>query len=234
MRLDEWIVWKQLLPSKSKAIRFIREVGVNVKGKLIIKPGYRIKTTDLIDIDTSALVRFKKPQGFYKLEFLTSTNFIPFSSEDKCLDVGASAGGFSLYMLERNVQSVLAIEISSDFEPFLEEIHNIFPNKFSYWIKDFFKLTSSSFPHPFNLITADLTLDPYFLLEKLELFTSILQPSSIQARLLLTIKTGKIINLKDVLVKIERKAGTLCSGTSLKWLESRPDKQERFLLLLKS
>lgn len=233
MRLDEWLVQKKGI-SKTRAARFIREIGVTVNGKLMKKTGYRIKVTDTVNIDEKLLEKFRKPLGYHKFEWLASQFDIPFNSQDKCLDLGASSGGFSLYLLEQNVQSVLAIEISSDFEPFLEEIRVKFPNKFSYWIKDFFKLPPSSFPHSFNLVTTDLTLDPYFLLEKLEIFTSLLQPSPIQARLLLTIKTGKITDINDALTKIEHKINKLCTDISLKWLESLPDKQERFLLLLKS
>ncbi len=235
MRLDEWLTQKQYFSSRSKAIRFIRENGVKINEKLIKKPAYRVKRHDQVNIEENELQIFTKPLGYSKMTWLSlNPHFPPFNLHDKCLDVGASAGGFSLYMLEQNVQSVLAIEISSDFEPFLKEIRNQYPNKFSYWIKDFFKLTPSSFPHSFNFITVDLSLDPYFLLKKLEFFTSLLQPSSIQARLLLTIKTGKITNLKDILQKIEQKIDTLCSNTSCIWLESLPDKQERFLMLLKS
>ncbi|MFX1284593.1 MAG: S4 domain-containing protein [Promethearchaeota archaeon] len=235
MRLDEWLVQTQYFSSRSKANRFIRNIGVIINEKLVKKPAYKVKLHDHVNIEESALQTFTKPLGYVKMKWLSSNpHFPPINLQDKCLDIGASAGGFSLYLLEQNVHSVLAIEISPDFKPFLEEIQNKFPNKFSYWIKDFFKITSNSFPCLFNLITADLTLDPYFLLEKLELFTSLLQPSSIQARLLLTIKTGKITNFKDVLVKIEQNVDDLCTDISLKWLESLPDKQEQFLLLLKS
>ncbi|MFX0013334.1 MAG: S4 domain-containing protein [Promethearchaeota archaeon] len=234
MRLDEWLFQKQgLLPSKSKAIQFIREIGVEINGKLVQKPGYRVKDTDLLDIESSSLENYKKPFGYRKFKFLTSKTSIPFSIKDKCLDIGASAGGFSLYMLEQGVESVLAIEISSRFQPFLEEIRKQYPDKFSYWIEDFFKLTLNRFPHLFNLVTADLTLDPYFLVRNLDLFVSILEPSTIQARLLLTIKTGNITSTNNIMNQVEELINQISSDLTYQWLESLPDKQELFLLLLK-
>lgn len=233
MRLDEYLVQTQLLSSRSKANRFIREVGVLINGNLIKKPAYPLKPKDIVEISEEILKNYQKPLGYHKLEWLVSNSPLSFSSEDHCLDLGASAGGFSIFMLERT-ESVLAIEISPQFEPFLKDIKNKW-SKFSYRIKNFFEMTLKDFPHSFNVITADLTLDPYFLIQNLDLFPPLLQENTeTQARLLLNIKTGIIPQIQDLTNVIEKKVKQLFQNSSYIWIESLPSKQELFLLLLSS
>ncbi|MFX0184719.1 MAG: S4 domain-containing protein [Candidatus Hodarchaeota archaeon] len=231
MRLDEYLVQNQLLSSRSKANRFIREVGVLINGNLIKKPAYLLKLMDRVEINEKILKNYEKPLGYHKLEWLVLNSPLSFGSEDLCLDLGASAGGFSIFMLERT-ESVLAIEISPQFEPFLKDIKNKYSN-FSYKIANFFDMTLKDFPHLFSVITADLTLDPYFLIQNLDLFPPLLkEKTKTQARLLLNIKTGIITQIQDLTGIIEKKVKQLFQNPSCSWIESVPGKQELFLLIL--
>ncbi len=122
------------------------------------KPAYRVKTHDNIEIKESEIQKFVKPVGYHKIESISSILDFPLiSPTDQCLDIGANVGGFSIFMLEKNVDSVLAIEISPQYEPPLREIKEQWPN-FSYRIANFFELNIDDFsPQTFSLITADLT-----------------------------------------------------------------------------
>ncbi len=235
MRLDEWFVHNQLFPSRSRAIRFIRENGVRINDKLVKKPAYRVKTHDKIETKELIIQRFGKPVGYHKIEFLSSNLDFPLiSPKDQCLDIGANVGGFSIFMLENNVDSVLAIEISPQYEPSLREIKEQWSN-FSYRIANFFEVNIDNFsPQSFSLITADLTLDPFFLLENLDRFNQLLQPTSISARLLLTIKTGKVSDPQGVIAAIEQKIPNFFPDSSHMWLKSLPGKQEHILLIIRS
>ncbi len=137
-RLDEWLVKKGIFESRKRAIKYIREIGVYIDGKHVIKPSYRITPPINLQLDSTLVTHYNKPQGYHKLARVTSNpKVIPFSKNDVCLDVGANVGGFSLYMLEQGVKSVDAIEISPQFEKTLKQIAVKWPN-FSYKIANFF------------------------------------------------------------------------------------------------
>ncbi|MFX0172517.1 MAG: S4 domain-containing protein [Candidatus Hodarchaeota archaeon] len=231
MRLDEYLVQNQLISSRSKANRLIQEVGVLINGNLIKKPAYLLKPKDRVEINKEILRNYEKPLGYHKLVWIELNSPLSFNSEDFCLDLGASAGGFSIFMLERT-KSVLAIEISPQFKPFLEDIKNKWSN-YSYRIANFFEMTPKDFPYSFNVITTDLTLDPYFLIQNLDLFPPLLQENAeTQARLLLNIKTGNINQIQDLTNQIEKKVMQLFQNPSCIWIKSVPGKQELFLLII--
>ena len=195
------------------------------------KPAYKVKTQDNIEIKESLIQRFLKPIGYHKIELVTSNLDFPLiSPKDQCLDIGANVGGFSIFMLENNVESVFAIEISPQYESSLKEIKDKWPN-FSYTIANFFEMNIDEFsPQTFSLITADLTLDPFFLIKNLDRFNQLLQPTS-SARLLLTIKTGKVPDPQEAIAAIEKKIPDFFPNSSHMWLKSLPDRQERILLI---
>jgi len=178
MRLDEYITHKKYFSSRTKANRFIREHGVLINGKMVNKPSYNVKTSDIIEINHNGVQKYDKPQGYHKLELIVNNPEFPqLKSTDKCLDIGASAGGFSRFMLEQSVHSVLAIEISRDFESDLKQLSDKWPN-FNYLIQNFFELRKKEYLSSFSFITADLTLDPEFLLQNLHYLPQFLNLNS--------------------------------------------------------
>lgn len=230
MRLDEYITHKKYFSSRTKANRFIREHGVPINGKLVIKPSYNVKTIDIVEINHNDVQKYDKPLGYHKLELIVNNpEFPPLKSTDKCLDIGASAGGFSLYLLEQEVHSVFAIEISHDFEFNLKQIRDKWPN-FTYLIQNFFKLRKNE-KNSFSLITVDLTLDPEYLKQKLHYFYQFLNLKIKSARILIAIKTGKINNLKQIKKSIEQEVETAFPEFSYNWLNSVDNKKEIFLLI---
>ncbi|MFW9998422.1 MAG: SAM-dependent methyltransferase, partial [Candidatus Odinarchaeota archaeon] len=208
---------------------FIREKGVTISDKKVNKPAFKIQPHHSVELDEGEVLKYSKSVGYRKLEKIASSTVFPaFTTSDRCLDLGANVGGFSLYMLEQGVASVFAIEISSQYEPYLKRIKDKWPN-FSYRIMNFFDMGIDDFPDTYNVITADLTLDPRFLVQNL---AKLVQPSRIPARFLITVKLGKIKDSAALLTDIERSIRTFLPESSLNWLESLPDKQELVLLVI--
>ncbi|MFX0086897.1 MAG: S4 domain-containing protein [Candidatus Hodarchaeota archaeon] len=233
MRLDEYIVQKKYFSSRTKANRFIREYGIRINGKYVNKPSYRVRMSDIIEINHEAILKYEKPLGYHKIKVIANkSEFPPINTNDICLDIGASAGGFSLFMLKQGARKVLAVEISHEFEHNLKQIVEKWPN-FSYLIANFFDLRKTDFSNTFSLITVDLTLDPNYLIKNLHLFPQLLQSSMKPVRILFTIKTGKINDLIDLKTSFEKKILVLFPEFSYNWLRSTEDKKEIFLLLIR-
>lgn len=231
MRLDEYITHKKYFSSRTKANRFIREHGVLINGKMVNKPSYNVKTSDIIEINHNGVQKYDKPLGYHKLELIVNNpEFPPIKSSDKCLDIGASAGGFSLFLLEQEVHSVFAIEISQDFEFNLKQLSDKWPN-FTYLIQNFFELRKKEYLNYFSLITVDLTLDPEYLVQNLHYFPQFLNSNIKPARILIAIKTGKINNLKQIKKSIEQEVETVFPEFSYNWLNSVDNLKEIFLLI---
>lgn len=232
MRLDEWIVRKKYLSSRSKANRFIREHGILINGIKVNKPSHRIRSDDAIELDQVRIQKYNKPLGYHKFELIASNSRFPFSinSNDVCLDIGASVGGFSLFMLEHGAKKVHAIEISPTFEYHLKELADNWPN-FTYEIANFFEVIKKPISDSFSLITADLTLDPYYLLQQLHLLPILLNNDISPARIVLTIKTGNIRSIQVFKQTMEENIQKLFPNFDYFWLESLQDKKEVYFLI---
>ncbi len=233
MRLDEYIVQKRYITSRTKANRFIREYGIRINNRKVNKPSYRVKVNDSIEINNEILVKYEKPLGYHKIKAIANNSeFPPINTNDICLDIGASAGGFSTFMLEHGVKRVLAVEVSQEFEYYLKQIAEKWPN-FSYLIANFFDLRKTNFTDSFSLITIDLTLDPSYLIKNLELFPPLLNPDIKPVRIFISIKTGNIKNIKELKYLIEQKIEKIFPEFSHNWFKSIEEKKEIFLLLIR-
>ncbi len=227
MRLDEWLVKKGFISSRSKANRFIRNKGVRVNTKQCMKPAYIVKKTDEILLDKSLLIKFTKPLGYQKLDLFVNQAEIPFYPNDQVLDIGASAGGFCKYILEQNIESLLAIEISPQFKPFLYLLKDEYPN-FSYHIGNVFTLPTPLTEKRFNLVTIDLTIDPIFLLDNIINLLLLVTSNEHPARVLCIIK---IENPDDVDIIIRKYTSHIKNSVpnlqKLIFLDSLPEKNEK-------
>lgn len=108
MRLDCYLVEQGLAPSRSKAHEMIEEGSVVVNGKVVLKSSLSILNQEVIVtaipyVSRSAL----KLKGFLEQTSLRIR-------DKKCLDVGASTGGFTQVLLEFGAQHVTAIDVGSD------------------------------------------------------------------------------------------------------------------------
>lgn len=100
-RLDALIVGLGLVPSRSKAQRLIRDGHVLVDGVAVTKPAANVATASSITVDKGDDY---VSRGAYKLigafdEF--SGRGLPSPRGLRCLDIGASTGGFCDVLLRR-------------------------------------------------------------------------------------------------------------------------------------
>ncbi|MHA2155511.1 MAG: S4 domain-containing protein [Candidatus Hodarchaeales archaeon] len=231
MRLDEWLVKQGLMSSRSKANRFIRNKGVCVNTTQCTKPAYLVKKTDDISIDESRLAEYNEPLGYQKLAFFVNQANIPFNSDDRVLDLGPSAGGFSKYILEQNIETLHAVEISPKFEPFFRLLKGEFKN-FSYYIGDIFPLITTLAEQQFTLVTIDLTIDPIFLLDHIIELSLLTSSNKLPARVLCIIKIENPHDVDIILQKYREKIEkSIPNLQKLIFLDSLPEKKEKAMYL---
>jgi 23S rRNA (cytidine1920-2'-O)/16S rRNA (cytidine1409-2'-O)-methyltransferase len=105
-RLDIWLFENQFAPSRSKAHDFIERGLVKVNGVVVHKTGYKVKSTDKIEVEVDHYVS----RSAHKL--IKALDVFQINAQDKtCLDVGASTGGFTQVLLERHAKYVYAVDV---------------------------------------------------------------------------------------------------------------------------
>lgn len=109
-RLDHWMVEQGLVKSRSQATRLIRAGFVMVDGQVVNKPSRTV--TPEVEIQITRDDRYVG-RGGEKLE--AALEYFKISVEGrKCLDVGASTGGFTDCLLQHGAAEVLAIDVGHD------------------------------------------------------------------------------------------------------------------------
>jgi 23S rRNA (cytidine1920-2'-O)/16S rRNA (cytidine1409-2'-O)-methyltransferase len=110
MRLDVYLTQKGFEDSRERAKALITGGNVTVDGAVITKPAFDIsETTPVIEIQN------KMPyvgRGGLKLQYALNHFGIELSGK-KCLDIGASTGGFTDCMLSCGAKSVICIDVGS-------------------------------------------------------------------------------------------------------------------------
>jgi len=124
MRLDTYLVENNLVPTKSKAQRAIKEGLVTINGIIVTKPSKVVKETDYVDIKDQKLAGM--PSGYYKLKALQEKLGI-IKPTDIVLDLGSSAGGYLMFASEIATE-IFGIEFSEEFRKPLEKIVEKCPN----------------------------------------------------------------------------------------------------------
>ncbi|BBG65456.1 RNA binding methyltransferase FtsJ like [Hydrogenimonas sp.] len=107
MRLDRLLVQKGLVHSRNKAQELICEGSVRVDGKVVKKASFIAGESASISIDGPALYvsrAARKLEGFLKVHPVDIGG-------KRCLDVGASTGGFTQVLLQRGASSVTALDV---------------------------------------------------------------------------------------------------------------------------
>lgn len=109
-RLDQSLVSRGLLPTRSQAESYIRLGQVKVNGKVITKPGTMVEETDDILSQISeqyvsrAGLKLASVAELFKLDFRSKT----------VLDVGSSTGGFTDYALQHGASKVIAVDVGTE------------------------------------------------------------------------------------------------------------------------
>ena len=110
-RLDNELVTRGLLPTRSKAQAAIREGCVLVNGATCEKPGRKVGDGDVLDVVGRVLPYVSR--GGLKLERAIETWGIDLTGA--CLlDIGSSTGGFTDCALKHGAARVVAVDVGTD------------------------------------------------------------------------------------------------------------------------
>lgn len=111
IRLDIALVKKGIILTREKAKKLIKNEYVKVNGKTIKKSSTIVFENDLIDVETKYLKYVGR--GGYKLEKILDKLNIDLENKI-CIDIGASTGGFTDCMLQKNANKIYAIDVGRD------------------------------------------------------------------------------------------------------------------------
>jgi 23S rRNA (cytidine1920-2'-O)/16S rRNA (cytidine1409-2'-O)-methyltransferase len=107
-RLDETLVARSLSPSRSRARDMVLRGSVSVNGVTARKPAKSIAATDVITVHDSAQAYVSRAA----LKLIHALDHFKLSPAGRqCLDIGASAGGFTQVLLERGAAHVIALDV---------------------------------------------------------------------------------------------------------------------------
>lgn len=107
MRLDVYLVDKGLVESRNKASRLISERKILLDGKIISKPSENLDDREHI-VEILEQDKYVS-RGGLKLEAALDY-FKVVVKDKKCIDIGASTGGFSDCLLQRGAKSICAVD----------------------------------------------------------------------------------------------------------------------------
>ncbi len=106
MRLDIYLSENGYVKSRSRAKELIEKGSVKVNGVVVTKPSFEVENPD-IELDESSMPFVGR--GGFKLEAALD-NFKIDVSGLRCIDIGASTGGFTDCLLQRGAEHVLALD----------------------------------------------------------------------------------------------------------------------------
>lgn len=109
-RLDQALVARGLVGSRSQAESFIKLGKVEVDGKIITKSGYMVRDNAVLNL--TAKEQYVSRAGL-KLASVAELLGLDFRSKT-VLDVGSSTGGFTDYALKHGARKVIAVELGTD------------------------------------------------------------------------------------------------------------------------
>lgn len=107
-RIDVLLVEKGLIPTREKAKRTIMAGLVFVDGQRVDKPGTTIDVTSSIEVKGDAIPYVSR--GGLKLEKAIQTYDLNLQGA-RCMDIGASTGGFTDCMLQNGADHVISVDV---------------------------------------------------------------------------------------------------------------------------
>jgi 23S rRNA (cytidine1920-2'-O)/16S rRNA (cytidine1409-2'-O)-methyltransferase len=150
LRLDQYLVEKGLAPTREKAQALIMSGLVLVDGKVIDKPGQRVKEN--VNVEIKEPFRYVS-RGGYKLEHALEK--LGLSVEGfTILDVGSSTGGFTDCLLQRGAKKVYAVDVG---KAQMDQKLRQDPRVVLYEETDARELTERHIPEKVDLITMDVS-----------------------------------------------------------------------------
>lgn len=109
-RLDQAMVVRGLVPTRSQAESYIKLGEVQVGGEVIAKPGYFVREDAEIKLTASEQYVSRAALKLASVAEVLKLNF-----QDKViLDVGSSTGGFTDYALQHGAKKTIDVEVGTD------------------------------------------------------------------------------------------------------------------------
>lgn len=106
-RIDAEIVARGIARSRERAKEMIKSGCVTVNGKPVKKASFEVGTGDIIE---SSEQEIYVGRGALKIQKATEFFGLDFSGK-VCLDIGASTGGFTDFMLKNGAEKVFAVDV---------------------------------------------------------------------------------------------------------------------------
>ncbi len=113
-RLDRALVSRGLARSRGIAHDMITQAAVRVSGLTVTKPAHAVASTDRIEVSPEAMPSWVG-RGAEKLEAAMREwpDFVARIDGARCVDVGASTGGFTQVLLSRGARQVVALDVGT-------------------------------------------------------------------------------------------------------------------------
>lgn len=109
-RLDQQLVKKGLVTTRSQAESYIKLGKVTVDGQVTTKPGFLVSDNSVTQL--TVVEQYVSRAG---LKLASVSQALGLNFKDKIvLDVGSSTGGFTDYALRHGAQKVIAVEAGTD------------------------------------------------------------------------------------------------------------------------
>lgn len=150
-RLDQELVHRGLVSSRSRARRAIRDGLVVVDGTTVSRPGVGVASANSIEVAVS-VERFVG-HGALKLEAALEQFEVPVAGRS-AIDVGASTGGFTDALLQRKAQRVAAVDVGHGQ---LHQQLQTDPRVDAYEGVNIRSADPATLGAPFDLVVADLS-----------------------------------------------------------------------------
>lgn len=110
LRLDQSLVARHLVSTRSQAESYIKLGKVTVNKRLVNKPAFMVSADDNIEVTTPE--QYVSRAGL-KLASVTKALHINFTNKT-VLDVGSSTGGFTDYALRHGAHKVVAVDVGTE------------------------------------------------------------------------------------------------------------------------
>lgn len=150
MRLDKYLTNKGIVPSREKAQAVIMAGQVLVNGRVVDKPGYRLKGNEKVEV--RELPKYVS-RGGDKLEWAIKR--FSLNLKDKViLDVGSSTGGFTDCALKHGAKKVYAVDVGKGQMDYKLRQD---PRVILYEETDARTLTEEHVPEKVDMITCDVS-----------------------------------------------------------------------------
>jgi 23S rRNA (cytidine1920-2'-O)/16S rRNA (cytidine1409-2'-O)-methyltransferase len=110
MRLDQAMVTRGLIATRSQAESWIRLGKVTVDGQVVTKPGHFVADAEKVELKAA-----EQYVGRAALKLASVADMLKLTFKDAVvLDVGSSTGGFTDYALQHGARKVIAVEVGTD------------------------------------------------------------------------------------------------------------------------